>query len=97
MKRFLQASALLALVFTLGGCVEDHRDTDEKMNAPAPDFANRRVMACPKCGAPQRPFRVDAIKSYYKCEGLPPKFPYHEEKRWSHRPHDDDKEGSEQH
>lgn len=94
MKRVFQAFALLTLALVLGGCNEDQRSGEEKANAPAPDFTSRRVMACPKCGAPQRPFRIDAIKSYYKCEGLPPKFPWHEEKRWIHRPHDDCKDGS---
>jgi hypothetical protein len=94
MKRVFQAFALLTLALVLGGCNEDQRGAEEKATAPAPDFASRRVMQCPKCGAPQRPYRIDAIKSYYKCEGLPPKFPWHQEKQWIHRPHDDCKDGS---
>ncbi|HYG76892.1 MAG TPA: hypothetical protein VEK08_17945 [Planctomycetota bacterium] len=88
MKRFFQAAAWVAMVVVLNGCNEDQRNTEEKLNAPAPDFSTRPVMACPKCGAPQRPFRIDAIKSYYRCTGQPPKFPFHNEKTWIHRPHD---------
>lgn len=92
MKRAFLAGSLFALLFILSGCVEDedHRKTSEKLDAPKADVATRHVMACPKCRAPQRAFRVDAVKSYYKCSGLPPRFPHHDEKQWIHRISDHD-------
>jgi len=85
MKRALLAGGLLAFAFVLGGCdAEDTRSTEEKLYAPTPDFATRYVVACPKCGAPQRPYRVNGEKSYYRCSGQPPKFRYHKEKLWTH-------------
>jgi hypothetical protein len=88
MKRALLASALFAMMFVLGGCDEDQRNTDEKLNAAPLDYNTRRVMACPKCGAPTAPWRISEIKSYYRCSGMPPKFKYHPEKEWTHRFHD---------
>ncbi len=85
MKRILLAMGLLLPVILLQGCSEDQRSTEKKQHAPAPDFNTRRVMACPKCGAPQHPFRISAVKSYYRCTGIAPKFPYHDEKQWSRR------------
>ncbi|MGD0091368.1 MAG: hypothetical protein ABSE73_15735 [Planctomycetota bacterium] len=85
MKRTLWASGLLALAFVLGGCDDsDERSTGQKVNAPAPDVTTRYVMACPKCGAPTKPYRVNGIKSYYRCTGQPPKFLSHPEQTWSH-------------
>ena len=52
-------------------------------------------MACPKCGAPQKPFRINAVKSFYRCTGQPPRFPYHYEKRWE-RKLSDEKDNAEQ-
>jgi hypothetical protein len=88
MKKSIFASALLAMMFVLGGCDEDQRNTEEKQAAEPLDYNSRVVMACPKCGAPQRPYRITTIKSYYKCTGIPPKFVWHEEKKWDHRFHD---------
>ena len=70
----------------LAGCTEkyDTRTTDEKREAPQPDFKTRLYMACPKCGCPQRPYRISEIKDYYRCSGGPPKFPYHPEHQWQH-------------
>ena len=85
MKQFLLAVGFGASLFLLVGCNdEDNRGTKKILESPAPDFASRLVMTCPKCGAPQRPFRINTIKSYYKCSGLPPKFAYHPEERWDH-------------
>ena len=89
MKRafFLGAFSLglLALAFTLGGCSDkDDRDTDEKLYSPPPEFATRHVMACPKCGAPQRPYCINGVKSFYRCTGQPPKFPIHAQEEWVH-------------
>jgi hypothetical protein len=82
----LLAGGLVALAFVLGGCDSDdeHRTTQEVQYGPTPDFNTRFVMPCPKCAAPQRPFRITAHKSYYRCTGVPPKFPPHHEKRWDH-------------
>lgn len=86
MRRALWASGLLACALLVGGCKdEDGRNTEEKMFSPAPDFATRHVMPCPKCGAPQKPCRITSVKSHYRCSGQPPKFPYHQERLWSHR------------
>ena len=85
MKRALRAGALLAFAFVLwaaGGC--DDRTTEEKQFSPPPEYDTRYVMICPECGAPQRPFRINALKSYYRCTGIPPKFPFHKERRWQH-------------
>jgi hypothetical protein len=90
MKRFVLTVAGCALLLLLAGCKEDHRNTQEKLYSPASDYATRYVMACPKCGAPTKPFRINVLKSYYKCNGLPPKFVYHEEVQWSHRIKDKD-------
>jgi hypothetical protein len=85
MKRALWAGGLLALAFALGGCDDsDDRNTGQKLNAPVPDVTTRNVMACPKCGAPTKAYRVNGIKSYYRCTGQPPKFQYHPERTWSH-------------
>lgn len=84
MKRALLAASVMAFTLVLGGCKEDSRGTDEKLTAPAPDFNTRNVMACPRCGAPQKPFRISGVKSYYRCSGQPPKFAYHDEKKWNH-------------
>jgi hypothetical protein len=84
-RAFLLSSlALPALV--LSGCKEpeDPRHTEEKIDSPKPDFKTRFVMACPKCGAPQRPYMVNDLKSFYRCSGLPPKFRYHEEYKYEH-------------
>ncbi|HLX59695.1 MAG TPA: hypothetical protein VKX17_00300 [Planctomycetota bacterium] len=78
---------LLAMVWVIaGGCNEreDKRTTDEKLYAPAPDIKTRLYMACPLCGCPQRPYRITEIKSYYHCQGNPPKFPYHTIREWQH-------------
>ncbi|MCY3020431.1 MAG: hypothetical protein NTW87_15535 [Planctomycetota bacterium] len=85
MKQALLASGLLAFAFLLGGCTDDDRTTDEKLHSPPPEFTTRYTMACPKCGAPQKPFRINAVKSFYRCTGQPPRFPYHQEKRWEHK------------
>ena len=77
----------MATVWLLaGGCNqrEDKRTTDQKMYAPIPDIKTRLYFACPKCGCPQRPYRITEIKSYYRCSGNPPKFPYHKEHLWQH-------------
>ena len=79
-KVFLGLAAVAALM--LSGCDEDHRKVDEKIVAPNPDFSTRYVMACPKCGAPTSPYRISALKSYYRCTSQPPKYPYHEERDW---------------
>jgi hypothetical protein len=86
MRHVRNVFALLFItVLAFTGCTEDHRTREEKQFAPTPDFATRNTMECPKCKAPQKPFRIDALKSYYRCTGLPPKFAYHEESTWSHR------------
>ena len=85
MKQALLASGLLALALLLGGCTNDDRNTDEKLHSPPPEFATRYVMACPKCGAPQKAYRVNAVKSFYRCSGQPPRFVYHPEKKWEHK------------
>jgi hypothetical protein len=91
MKRCLVFLGLaVPLVFAMSGCVEDHRSREEKQFAPSPEYASRYTMQCYKCKAPQKPYRIDAIKSYYKCSGHPPKFPYHEEVQWTHRISDHD-------
>jgi len=74
----------LAATLCLTGCDEDNRNTDEKINAPSPDFTSRDVMACPKCGAPTAPYRISTIKSWYHCSGQPPRFAYHETREWQH-------------
>jgi hypothetical protein len=88
MSRILWRSAMLLCVVALAvsGCNEreDTRSTEEKMDAPRPDFKTRLYMACPKCGCPQRPYRITEIKDYYRCSGNPPKFPYHTEHLWQH-------------
>jgi hypothetical protein len=84
-KRTLMAVALILPVLFLSGCDDDQRSREEKEEAPKPELSTRYVMQCPKCGASQRPYRLTHTKSYYKCEGKPPKFPYHEKKEWSHR------------
>ena len=81
MKRCLLAVAGFACFF-LAGC--DMRNTQEKLHTPNPDFATRYMMACPECGAPQKAYRITALKSYYRCSGLPPKFNYHTERLWDH-------------
>lgn len=82
MKRGFLAVAGFACLFALAGC-DDHRSTAEKMYAPNPDYATRAVMACPQCGAPQRPYCVTETHNYYRCSGQTPKFPYHEEHKWN--------------
>ena len=81
MKRYLSMVAVGALFF-LAGC--DTRNTHEKLTSPTPEFITRYTMACPECGAPQKPYRITELKSYYRCAGLPPKFPYHDEHKWEH-------------
>jgi hypothetical protein len=85
MKR-RQFLGLSVMGLTLAGCNqrEDKRTTDEKLDAPQPDFKTRLYMACPKCGCPQRPYRITEIRNYYRCSGNPPKFPYHSEHQWQH-------------
>lgn len=85
-RRMFLAAAVVLPMAALTGCKEreDTRTTEEKMEAPQPDFKTRLYMACPKCGAPQRPYMINEIKSYYRCSGLPPKFRYHEEHKWQH-------------
>jgi hypothetical protein len=85
MRYALLVVGLLFPLFAASGCKEDHRSREEKQFAPSPEFSTRYTMQCYKCKAPQKPYRIDAIKSYYKCSGLPPKFPYHEEAKWTHR------------
>ena len=76
---------LLALALVLDGCSDkDDRGTDGKLYAPAPEFATRSVMACSKCGAPQKPYRINGAKSFYRCTGQPPKFAFHPEEKWVH-------------
>ncbi|HEY3321426.1 MAG TPA: hypothetical protein VGP72_13220 [Planctomycetota bacterium] len=91
MKTSLAAGFLLALCFACCGCNErdDKRTSEEKLNTPALNLESRPVMACPECGAPQRPYRINATKSYYRCTGAPPKFVHHDEKTWSHKVKDD--------
>ena len=85
-RRTFLMSTLTAPLLALYGCHEpgDTRSTEEKQQAPAPDLKTRLYMACPKCGAPQRPYRITEIKDYYRCSGAPPKFPYHKEHLWQH-------------
>jgi hypothetical protein len=80
----------------LGGCNErlDDRTTDQKQNAPQPDLKTRYYMACPKCGCPQRPYQINELKSYYRCSGNPPKFPYHTEHLYQHTLNQDPKKGT---
>ena len=67
-------------------CAESEKESaEESTEASSPDYATRHVMACPKCGAPMSPYRINAKKSFYRCTGLPPKYPYHEEEKWSHK------------
>ena len=82
MGRIFLGLAITALM--LSGCDEDHRKPNEKVIAPDPDFNSRNIMACPKCGAATAPYRISALKSYYRCSGQPPKYPYHEERKWEH-------------
>ena len=58
---------------------------EEAAETSSPDYTTRHVMACPKCGAPMKPYRINAKESFYRCSGLPPKYPYHEEEKWSHK------------
>src|SRR5260221_7360507 len=85
-RRCVAFFALTLMLIVMGGCNEreDKRNTEEKQIAPQPDFKTRLYMACPKCGAPQRPYRINELKSYYRCSGAPPKFPYHTEYKWQH-------------
>ena len=83
MKRLLLALGFAGLL-GMAGCEQDRRNTEAKLNTPAPDFGSRFVTACPECGAPQRPYRVTGTKSFYRCSGQPPKFKYHSEDKWSH-------------
>ena len=84
-RGFFYAS-LAAMLLMLGGCNqrEDKRTTDEKEYAPKPDLKSRLYFACPKCGCPQRPYRMTEVRSYYRCSGNPPKFAYHPEHQWEH-------------
>jgi hypothetical protein len=75
----------LASLILLMGCDEDKRTGDEKASQPAPEYATRYVMQCPKCGAPTAPYAVNGYKNFYRCSGQPPKFAYHSEKEWSRR------------
>ena len=84
MRYVVWAGGLLAFAFLLGGCDQDNRSTEQKLYSPAPDFDTRHVTPCPKCGAPQKPCRINSVKSYYRCSGQPPRFPWHKEKQWSH-------------
>src|SRR5436190_11145083 len=84
--RSMMCSAVVMFWLIAGGCNErvDDRSTDEKMYAPVPDINTRLYMACPKCGCPQRPYRITEVRSYYRCSGNPPKFAYHTEREWQH-------------
>jgi len=90
MRNMVLAVGLLIPLFAATGCKEDNRSREEKQFAPAPEFSTRHIMPCPHCKAAQKPYRIDAIKSYYRCSGQPPKFAYHEERKWSHRIADHD-------
>jgi hypothetical protein len=85
MKHILLLVGLSIPLLVLMGCTDDHRSREEKQFAPSPEYSTRFTMQCPKCKAPTKPFRINAQKSYYKCSGQPPKFPYHEEVQWDHR------------
>lgn len=74
-----------ASFIALTGCEEDKRTVEEKASAPAPEFATRYIMHCPKCGNPVAPYSINNTKSFYKCSGNPPKHAYHAEKTWSRR------------
>jgi len=63
----------------------DHRGMEQKLYGAPPTYDTRYVMSCPKCGAPQRPYRVSDIRSFYRCEGTPPRFPYHQMYEWDHK------------
>lgn len=86
MWRGCVVAASTVVLLMLGGCNqrEDKRTTDEKLSAPAPDLKTRYYFACPKCGCPQRPYRMTEVRSYYRCSGNPPKFAYHTEHQWQH-------------
>ena len=82
MKRGLLVLAGSVCLLWLAGC--DNRSTAEKLYNPSPDYTTRQIMACPKCGAPQKPYRINGTKEYYECSGMPPRFPYHPRYEWSH-------------
>ncbi len=84
MKRFLIVGAVTTLALGLGGCDQDHRGTQAKLHSATPDITTRNVMVCPVCGAPQRPYRVNRVQSFYRCTGLPPKFEAHDLTEWTH-------------
>ncbi|MEI6232109.1 MAG: hypothetical protein WCT04_03600 [Planctomycetota bacterium] len=84
--RCFWAAAMVAVLVTLSGCDQqvDKRSGNEKEYAAAPDLKTRVTMACPKCGCPQRPYRMTEVRSFYKCSGNQPKFAYHTEHQWQH-------------
>ena len=86
MWRGFVVAVFATIMVLVSGCNqrEDKRTTDEKENAPTPDLKTRYYMACPKCGNPSRPYRMTEVRSYYKCNGNPPKFAYHAEHTWQH-------------
>lgn len=85
MKRFLLVLGFSVSLCSLVGCDDKTvENSEEKIHSPRQDYTSRVVMACPKCGAPQKAYRINAGKSYYRCSGMPPKFPYHSEELWSH-------------
>jgi hypothetical protein len=94
MGKVLLGLAMAALL--LSGCDEDHRKPDEKLTSPSPDFNSRPVMACPKCGSPTSPFRISRLKAFYRCTGQPPRYPYHDERRWEHSVQVGNKDNTEQ-
>ena len=90
MKKALMFLGLFVAVM-MSGCSEDNRTTQEKLDSPKADFNTRQVMPCPKCGNPTAPYRISLIKSWYKCNGNPPKFAFHETREWTHTiKHDDE-------
>ena len=90
-------ASVTALLLVLSGCNqrEDKRTGEEKEYAAAPDLKTRYYMACPKCGCPQRPYRITEIRSYYQCSGNPPKFAYHPTHEWQHAVEQDPRKRSE--
>jgi len=79
-------ASLVSFLIVLAGCdqKEDKRKSWEKEYAAAPDLKTRNMMICPKCGCPQRPYRLNEVRSYYHCSGNPPQFKFHTIYEWQH-------------
>ena len=79
MMRVLAVSVILFVGLSLAGC----SCSSKKKSTQMADFTAQPVMACPKCSAPTRPFRLNESEAYYRCSGQPPKYADHYEFVWT--------------